>query len=75
MLDSKTVPLSRRQFVRNSAIGLAAVGSMGLTAEALVLEPGSPVSEHIEVRLKRLPEAFDVSIPVQTQLIIELCSK
>jgi uncharacterized protein len=31
---------------------------MGLTAEALVLEPGSPVGERIDVRLKRLPEAF-----------------
>lgn len=28
-----------------------------------------------EGRLARLPEDFDVSIPVQTQLIIELCSK
>lgn len=28
-----------------------------------------------EGRVTRLPEAFDVSIPVQAQLIIELCSK
>lgn len=28
-----------------------------------------------EGRVSRLPETFDVSIPVQTQLIIELCSK
>ncbi len=28
-----------------------------------------------EGRVARLPEAFDVSIPVQTQLIIEFCSK
>jgi small subunit ribosomal protein S4 len=28
-----------------------------------------------EGTVARLPEAFDVSIPVQTQLIIELCSK
>jgi small subunit ribosomal protein S4 len=28
-----------------------------------------------EGRVSRLPEAFDCSIPVQTQLIIELCSK
>jgi small subunit ribosomal protein S4 len=28
-----------------------------------------------EGRISRLPEDFDVSIPVQTQLIIELCSK
>ncbi len=34
------------------------MGSMGLTAEALVLEPGSPVGEHVEIHLKRLPEAF-----------------
>ena len=28
-----------------------------------------------EGRVNRLPESGDVSIPVQTQLIIELCSK
>jgi small subunit ribosomal protein S4 len=28
-----------------------------------------------EGRVSRLPEDFDVSIPVRTQLIIELCSK
>jgi small subunit ribosomal protein S4 len=28
-----------------------------------------------EGRVARLPEEFDVSIPVQTQLIVELCSK
>jgi ribosomal protein S4 len=28
-----------------------------------------------EGRISRLPESLDVSIPVQTQLIIELCSK
>lgn len=28
-----------------------------------------------EGRVSRLPESFDVSIPVQTQLIVELCSK
>lgn len=28
-----------------------------------------------EGRVARLPEQFDVSIPVQTQLIVELCSK
>jgi len=28
-----------------------------------------------EGRVSRLPEALDVSIPVQTQLIVELCSK
>ena len=28
-----------------------------------------------EGRMARLPESEDVSVPVQTQLIIELCSK
>ena len=28
-----------------------------------------------EGQMTRLPEAFDISIPVQTQLIVELCSK
>ncbi len=28
-----------------------------------------------EGQMTRLPEAFDVSIPVETRLIIELCSK
>ena len=39
--------------------------------EFLVLDEGSPPSG----RVVRLPEAEDVSIPVQTQLIVELCSK
>ena len=29
----------------------------------------------MEGHVLRLPEAADVSIPVQTQLIVELCSK
>jgi small subunit ribosomal protein S4 len=37
----------------------------------LALVEGPPVEGHV----LRLPEAGDVSIPVQTQLIVELCSK
>jgi small subunit ribosomal protein S4 len=37
----------------------------------LSLTPGPPPEGHV----LRLPEAADVSIPVQTQLIVELCSK
>ncbi len=37
----------------------------------LALVEGPPVEGHV----LRLPEAADVSIPVQTQLIVELCSK
>ena len=32
-------------------------------------------SPELEGRVLRCPEAADVSIPVQTQLIVELCSK
>jgi hypothetical protein len=35
-----------------------------------LIEGGIP-----EGRVARLPEADDISIPVQTQLIIELCSQ
>jgi len=32
-------------------------------------------SPELEGHILRMPEAADVSIPVQTQLIVELCSK
>lgn len=49
------VGITRRQFVERS---LLAAG--GLAAfEGFVREPRHPVSEEVEVRLERLPEAFD----------------
>src|SRR4029077_19446973 len=38
-------------------IGASAVAALG-SADALFLEPRNLVSEHIDIRLRRLPEAF-----------------
>jgi small subunit ribosomal protein S4 len=51
--------------------------------QAVLAEPGGEVPDFLsraegpvpEGRVLRLPEAADASIPVQTQLIVELCSK
>jgi small subunit ribosomal protein S4 len=51
--------------------------------QAILAEPGHEIPDflsHVEGQpaegyVVRLPEAADVSIPVQTQLIVELCSK
>jgi uncharacterized protein len=50
--------LTRRQFVRRSVVGLAALAGAGLTVEGFVREPQHPVTERIQVRLTRLPEGF-----------------
>jgi uncharacterized protein len=50
--------LTRRQFVRRSVAGLAALSGSALAVEGFFREPHHPVAEHIEVRLARLPEAF-----------------
>lgn len=51
--------LTRRQFVRRSVVGLAALSGTALAVEGFFREPQHPVAEHIQVRLARLPEAFD----------------
>lgn len=51
--------LTRRQFVRRSVVGLAALSGTGLAIEGFFLEPHHPVPEHITVQLARLPEAFE----------------
>jgi hypothetical protein len=40
-------------------VGLAAFSGTALAVEGFFREPQHPVAEHIEVRLARLPEAFD----------------
>jgi uncharacterized protein len=50
--------LTRRQFVRRSAVGLAALSGSAVAVEGFFREPNHPIAEHIEVRLARLPEAF-----------------
>ena len=50
--------LTRRQFVRRSVIGLAAVSGTGLAIDGFFVEPHRPVPEHIDIHLTRLPEAF-----------------
>jgi len=51
--------LTRRQFVRRSVVGLAALSGTGLAIEGFFREPRHPVPEHITVQLARLPEAFE----------------
>lgn len=51
--------LTRRQFVRRSVIGLAAVSGTGLVIDGFFVEPHRPVPEHIDIHLTRLPEAFE----------------
>jgi predicted MPP superfamily phosphohydrolase len=40
-------------------VGLTALAGTGLAFEGFLREPNHPLAEHIEVRLARLPEAFD----------------
>jgi uncharacterized protein len=51
--------LSRRQFVRGSVAGLAGLATAGFALDGLLLEPQHAVAEQVEIRLRRLPEAFD----------------
>jgi small subunit ribosomal protein S4 len=62
--------------VKNRKKSLHAVQSILAEANRQVPDFLSRVDGSIpEGRVARLPEALDVSIPVQTQLIVELCSK
>ena len=47
--------MNRRQFVKRGMLGVAALAAV----EGLVREPRHPIGEEVEVRLRRLPEAFD----------------
>ena len=47
--------MDRRQFIRRGVMGAAALAAI----EGFVREPRHPVGEEIEIRLKRLPDAFD----------------
>ena len=49
--------LTRRKFFNQFLIGASAVASIGCT-DALFLEPKNLVSEHLDIRLTRLPEEF-----------------
>lgn len=51
--------LTRRLFLRRSALGVAGFAAAGLSLEGFGHEPRHPVAERVEVRLARLPEAFD----------------
>jgi uncharacterized protein len=47
--------MNRRQFVKRGMLGAAALAAV----EGFVREPRHPVGEEVEIRLRRLPEAFD----------------
>ena len=49
--------LTRRRFLSRFLIGASAVAAIG-SADALFLEPRNLASEHIDIRLRRLPEEF-----------------
>ena len=51
--------VSRRQFVRGSVAGLTGLAAAGFAVDGLLVEPQHAVAEHIEITLRRLPEAFD----------------
>jgi len=51
--------LTRRQFVRRAALGIAGLAGVGLSIEGFEREPKHTVAERVEVRLSRLPEAFE----------------
>jgi predicted MPP superfamily phosphohydrolase len=51
--------LTRRQFVRRSVVGLAALSGTGLAIDGFFVEPHRPVPEHIDIYLTRLPEACE----------------
>jgi small subunit ribosomal protein S4 len=62
--------------VKNRKKSLHAVQSILAEAHRQVPEFLSRLDASIpEGRVSRMPESLDVSIPVQTQLIVELCSK
>jgi small subunit ribosomal protein S4 len=62
--------------IKNRKKSLHAVQSILAEANRQVPEFLSRIDGGIpEGRVSRLPESVDVSIPVQTQLIVELCSK
>ncbi len=49
--------LTRRKFFTRFLLGASAVAAMG-SADGLFLEPKNLVSEHVDIRLTRLPEEF-----------------
>jgi uncharacterized protein len=52
------VSLTRRRFLQ-SGLTVAAVSGLGLSADALLVEPNHPILNRVDIRLRRLPDAFD----------------
>ena len=50
--------LTRRRFLSTS-VGVGAACLLGVTADAVLIEPHRPILERIEIRLARLPREFD----------------
>lgn len=51
--------LSRRQFTRGSVAGLTGLAAAGFAVDGFLVEPQQAVAEHVEIGLRRLPEAFE----------------
>ena len=53
------MPFSTRRRFLQLAAGVAATGALALAEDSTILEPDHPILKAIEVRLARLPDAFD----------------
>jgi len=53
------LPFSTRRRFLQLAAGVAATGALALAEDSTILEPNHPILKAIEVRLTRLPAAFD----------------
>lgn len=53
------MPASTRRRFLQLAAGVAATGALALAEDSTILEPNQPILKAIEVRLTRLPAAFD----------------
>src|ERR1700756_5061784 len=51
--------VSRRQFVGGSVAGLAGLAAAGFAVDGFLVEPQHAVAERIQIKLRRLPDAFD----------------
>ncbi len=49
--------VNRRRFLKQALLGAAGVGAAA-AADGFLIEPQAPLAEHIDIRLRRLPEAF-----------------
>lgn len=59
MNSGKTIPRFTRRKLLQGASASALVGALAISADATFIEPNHPVLKRLEIRLRRLPAAFD----------------